>query len=82
MSTPELPTDTDASDTKEPVDKVRVITNLGTAHYDSVDVRTGGWVVCKKGDKLFHYPPHKVKQIKGPLSSRADEGVSYVGDSR
>lgn len=63
-------------------DEIRVITDLGQRMYDAVDVRTGGWVVCRDGDDRIHYPPHRIKQIKGPLSPRADEGVTYVGDGR
>ena len=43
----------------------RVITDIGTITCDSVSVKVSGWVVCRRDGETFHYPAHRVKQIKG-----------------
>ena len=59
-------------------DLVRVITTTGTTGYQAVTVKQSGWIVCRSTDgETFHYPPHRIKQIKGPLSRRADVGVKH-----
>lgn len=46
-------------------DRPRIISDIGTQTYDSVSVKASGWVVCRRDGETFHYPPRRIKQIKG-----------------
>lgn len=56
---------------------VEIITQTGTVEKDRVIVKASGWVKTynKEGTEtvdVTHYPPHRVKQIKG------DENVTHT----